>query len=72
MSTDGNRLRRKGIEVPIMAHQVKNLTSIHEVMGSIPDLPQWVEDPVLPDKARILHCWGCGVGTYIQWNITQP
>ena len=28
---------------PIMAQQVKNLTSIHEVVGSIPGLTQWVE-----------------------------
>ena len=26
----------------------KNLTSIHKVAGSIPGLPHWAEDPVLP------------------------
>ena len=28
--------------VPIVAQQVKNLTSIHEVSGLIPGLAQWV------------------------------
>ena len=36
---------RKG-GVPIMAHEVNNLTNLHEDTGSIP--AQWVKDLALP------------------------
>ena len=35
------------IPVPVVAQWVKNPTSIHSVVGSIPCLPQWVKDLVL-------------------------
>ena len=34
--------------VPIMVQWFTNPTSIHEGMGLIPNLTQWVKDPALP------------------------
>ena len=36
------------VGVPVVAQHVKNLTSIHEDVGSIPGLIQWVKGLELP------------------------
>ena len=40
--------QNRHIGVPIVAQQVKNMSIIHEDMGSIPVLAQWIKDLALP------------------------
>ena len=49
---------RKNIHgAPIVVQGVKNLTSIHEDVGFIPDLMQWVQDLVLPELQCRSQMW---------------
>jgi len=51
--------------VPILAQQVKKLTSLYEEKGSLPGLNQWVKDLALP-KALALS-GGCGSDLALPW-----
>ena len=59
--------------VTTVAQRVKNLISIHEEVGWIPGLTQWVKDPVLlravaklSGAAQVWHCCGCGTVWQLQ------
>ena len=49
-----NSFKKYAVEVPLVAQQVKNLASVHEDVGSIPGLDQWVKG--------LGVAFNCGVG----------
>ena len=51
--------------VPIVAHQVKNLTNIHKVAGSIPGLAQWVKGLSVAVSCSVGH--RCGSDPTLLW-----
>ena len=66
-------LIKNHICVPIVVQQVKNPTSIHEDMGSILGLEQWVKDPVLPKAVvqvkNVARIWlSCGMAARLQFQ----
>jgi len=51
-----HKFKKIEIRSSIVAQQVKNLTSIHEDVGLIPSLAQWLKDPALPQAVARLRC----------------
>ena len=50
-----------------MAQQVKNPTSSHEELDSIPALAQWVKDPALPQAVV-----GCRSQMQLRTDVAVP
>ena len=48
-----------------MAQKMKNLTAIHEYVGLIPGLVQWVKESSIALSCGV--CYGCGFDLALLW-----
>ena len=60
----------KYLFVPTVVQQMKNPTSIHEDMGLIPGLAQWVKDPCVATGYSVGH--RCGSDLALMWLWCRP
>ena len=65
-----DQIKTSNLGVSTVAQQVTNPASIHEDVGLIPGLAQWIKDPwavvQVEEVARIPGSCGCGIGWQLQ------
>jgi len=58
LDSRGLQFKKANLGVRVVAQRIKNLTSIHDDVGSISGLAQWVKDPALLWAAALGHRQG--------------